>query len=474
MTARPRAASTTATRTSRLSTVPFMIFQAVGEFIAAKSTTDSLEIQTRQAAWLGSTDVSVNSAVAIDVEGDRFGVYVGQSGIITRLNGSGAVMKEGITRLPGGGSVSRSETSDGPVYSVTWRDGSRAIVSPVASWGVALNVNLAASRRGHVAGLLGNFDGDSRNDLVTRAGQPIKNTPSFHDLYQAFGDSWRIRQPESLFDYAPGQSTATFTDRRLPARPVSAASLPNGQAAMAICRSLGITTPWILQACALDVAATGQAAFADSARLAQNLAAPACPGLSYAVSTPAAMRNGTESCHRFSASAGDVAELLVNGDGLTADMDVISPAGKSICGDVVTGGFDCTIPATGTYTILVRDHDHHFTGTYTLWAQRLNDPIGCAPLSYAVSTPAAMRNGTESCHRFSASAGDVAELLVNGDGLTADMDVISPAGKSICGDVVTGGFDCTIPATGTYTILVRDHDHHFTGTYTLTVSKKAS
>jgi hypothetical protein len=85
-----------------------------------------------------------------------------------------------------------------------------------------------------------------------------------------------------------------------------------------------------------------------------------------------------------------------------------------------------------------------------------------------------MSNGTESCHRFSASAGDVAELLVNGDGLTADMDVISPAGKTICSDVVTGGFDCTIPATGTYTILVRDHDHHFTGTYTLTVSRKAS
>jgi hypothetical protein len=49
-----------------------------------------------------------------------------------------------------------------------------------------------------------------------------------------------------------------------------------------------------------------------------------------------------------------MAELLVNGDGLTADMDVISPAGKTICSDVVTGGFDCTIPATGTYTILVR------------------------------------------------------------------------------------------------------------------------
>jgi hypothetical protein len=108
------------------------------------------------------------------------------------------------------------------------------------------------------------------------------------------------------------------------------------------------------------------------------------------------------------ASAGDVAELLVHGNGLTADMDVISPRGKTICsGDYDTSGFDCTIPATGTYTILVRDDGHTFTGTYRitgqkrrhrirssrwlldlagLWCQSIQ-PMGVAILSSAESRP---------------------------------------------------------------------------------------
>ena len=447
-------------------------FQAVGEFVAMKSTTDSMEIQTRQARVQGASDISVNSAVAMNVNGDHVGLYLESNGVVERLNGTSVHFKQGATRLPHGGTFSSFDNAGNPEYAVTWPDGSQAWVSPIVPDEMDLQVELNPIRRGHITGLLGNFTGESTGNLVARGGQHLPRNPTFDDIYHVFGDSWRIRQGESLFDYQPGQSTRTFTDLNFPSQAVSSDNLANRDAAAALCRAAGVTNPAILQGCTLDVAITGQSAFLASAATLQRFISSSqrsnnCSALWYAVSTPAAMRNGAESCHRFSASAGDVAELLVNGDGLTADLDVISPAGKTICSNVVTGGFDCAIPATGTYTVLVRDHDHHFTGTYTLWAQRLNNPIGCASLWYAVSTPAAMRNGAESCHRFSASAGDVAELLVNGDGLTADLDVISPAGKTICSDVVTGGFDCAIPATGTYTVLVRDHDHHFTGTYTL-------
>jgi len=162
----------------------------------------------------------------------------------------------------------------------------------VGSWGLEIDVVPARDLRGHLTGILGNFDSHGGNDLVTRAGQAIKNPPPFHDLYQEFGDSWRIHQSESLFDYAPGQSTATFTNRRLPSQPIAAASLPNGQAAIAICRSLGVTTPERLRACALDVAVTGQAAFSDSAMASQSLSNPGCAGLSYTAPTRATMAAG--------------------------------------------------------------------------------------------------------------------------------------------------------------------------------------
>src|SRR3984893_1615812 len=442
-------------------------FQAVGEFIATKSTTNSLEIQTRQAAWFDSTDVSVNSAVAMNVEGDRFGVYVGQSEIITRVNGSRTVLKNGITRLPGGGRISRSETVDGPVYLVTWRDGSQALVSPVASWGVGLNVTLAAARRGHVVGLLGNFDGNSRNDLVSRAGQALNNTPSFHDLYQVFGDSWRIRQSESLFDYAPDQSTAAFTNRRLPTRPVSATSVPNGQAARAICRSLGVTTPWMLQACALDVAATGQAAFADSAIAAQSRTSPRCAALSYTAPTRATMAAGTVDCYRLTVAAGDVVRLRVlsgTGNSLSGNLEMIDPRGKSVCfNGIGNSELDCTAGPAGTYTIMVSDYDNKFSGAYRVWAQRLNDPVGCAALSYTAPTRATMAAGTVDCYRLTVAAGDVVRLRVlfrAGHFLSGNLEMIDPRGKSVCfNGIGNSELDCTAGPAGTYTIMVSDYDN---------------
>ena len=68
-------------------------FQAAGEFIAAKSPSGSFEIQVRQEPFFGSTDISVNTAVAFNISGNRFGVYVGPSGITTRLNGSPRVLR---------------------------------------------------------------------------------------------------------------------------------------------------------------------------------------------------------------------------------------------------------------------------------------------------------------------------------------------------------------------------------------------
>jgi lysyl endopeptidase len=36
------------------------------------------------------------------------------------------------------------------------------------------------------------------------------------DLYKNFGDFWRVTDKTSLFDYAPGTSTATFTQPTWP------------------------------------------------------------------------------------------------------------------------------------------------------------------------------------------------------------------------------------------------------------------
>ena len=335
-----------------------------------------------------------------------------------------------------------------------WPDSSEAWVSSLGPWELEVNVAPAKDLRGHLTGLLGNFDGHSGNDLVTRAGQLIKNTPFFHDLYQVFGDSWRIHQSESLFDYAPGQSTATFTNRRIPSRPVSAADLPNGQAATAICRSLGITTPKILQACALDVAATGQAAFSDSAMAAQQRAAPGCTSLPYAAVRGATIGKGAESCFRLQAAAGDVVHLHLTGANFP-DVHLISPRGNDICSSNGASDFDCTAGAAGTYTIIVRNGSAKVGETFKIWVQRLNNPVGCTALPYAAVTGATIGKGAESCFRLQAAAGDVVHLHLTGANFP-DVHLISPRGNDICSSNGASDFDCTAGAAGTYTIIVRN------------------
>src|SRR5262249_20064585 len=94
-------------------------FQAAGEFTAVKSTTDDLEIQQRQEPFK-SRDVTINTAVAMSVAGDRVKIDAG-SRLRLLVNGSAA----GAARhLPHEGTVD----SQSRVIAVTWPDGSEAQV----------------------------------------------------------------------------------------------------------------------------------------------------------------------------------------------------------------------------------------------------------------------------------------------------------------------------------------------------------
>ena len=86
-------------------------------------------------------------------------------------------------------------------------------------------------------------------------------------LYGVFGNSWRVSQADSCFDYLPGQSTATFTDPNFPADVVTLSSLPQNLVtnAAAMVTAAGITNPTIANAAELDYLATGDPSFITSA-----------------------------------------------------------------------------------------------------------------------------------------------------------------------------------------------------------------
>ena len=245
-------------------------FQAVGEFTLVRSKVDDLEVQVRQQPWPGSKVVSMNTAAAMRVAGDRVAIYKGRP-LTVRVNGRPVLLGKKELRLPHGGTVRPLRRGE---VEVVWPDGSVARVVPTLDLMINVIVSLSGSRSGKVTGLLGNADGNFDNDFVTRRGRRLDSKliggtgKRSHDtLYRVFGDSWRVTRRTSLFDYAPGQSTSTFTNRRFPAQVVSAGTLPPAarRTAEAACRRLRIKAARVLENCALDVASTGHLGFATAA-----------------------------------------------------------------------------------------------------------------------------------------------------------------------------------------------------------------
>lgn len=270
-------------------------FQAAGEFVLTRAG-DDLEIQARQEPWkLGTTvirSVTINTQFAVRIGSGRATFSPGSGQPSVRVGGGASqVLAAGGSLTVGAGRI----TSDGEQLTATWPDGSQAVVWPVGAWGLAISIQLAAGRAGQARGLLGDFDNNALDDLQTRGGKSVAfkaeqalwpglnrvrfadpTDPGFADrLYDTFGDSWRISQRESLLDYAKGQSTKTFTDQSIPRKLVEADDLSDGkrQQAEATCRAAGVTAPAALEDCILDVALTGQAAFAESAAREEALVA---------------------------------------------------------------------------------------------------------------------------------------------------------------------------------------------------------
>lgn len=231
-------------------------FQAAGEFILSKSLEDSFQIQARYTP-LGN--MSANAAIAMWVGGDRVGLYASKTGVPRILvNGEplNVVESERLFRpLAFGGTVA----FDGVEAMVTWPDGSH--LTAVLGQGMLgrVTVTVSPERAGRLTGLLGNFDGNINNDYQTRSGQTLAIPVPTPTLYHVFGESWRIQPEESLFDYASGETTYTFTDRNFPAGYAGLHSLSAAQLASAqsICRQTGILSEILLKKCTVDVGITG-------------------------------------------------------------------------------------------------------------------------------------------------------------------------------------------------------------------------
>lgn len=239
-------------------------FQSVGEFVVAKSSKNHFEVQARQSPQ--DRNFSLNTAVALNVAGDRLCYYSGEKPDRQfnpwRLNGQPLSLNGRTYFLPNGGTLSLN----GRYYTVSWPTGENVIVeSRSAQMGfVNVTVEVFDCDRGEFEGLLGNANGVLEDDFNGRSlnrqrptyasfssfGNPLLQQATvaaereyLSFLTRDFAEDWRVTDQSTLFDYAIGSSTASFTDRSFPMEHITVSDLPTESRnnSRRRCEEMGIT-----------------------------------------------------------------------------------------------------------------------------------------------------------------------------------------------------------------------------------------
>jgi len=279
-------------------------FQGAGEFVSLRDS-NGAEIQTRQkpvsTTFIGSdpydgltTCVSLNSAVAARVGEHRVtwepnltgvpdpgGLQLRIDGALTTLGPQGIALGTGGRVAPAPGGSLEVDFPDGKTLLATptyWLSQSEWYLNVVISNLGLLSAETPASGRGIAAAIA---DGSWLPALPNGASMgpmPASLPQRYLALYKRFADAWRVNNKDSLFDYAPGASTETFTMKDWPpekppcvvrdTKPLEPAGETVAQAA---CRR--VTDPNMRADCVFDVRATGNLGFATTYLTTQRLLA---------------------------------------------------------------------------------------------------------------------------------------------------------------------------------------------------------
>jgi len=203
--------------------------------------------------------------------------------------------------------------------------------------------------RGAIGGLMGTVLPDSWLPALPDGSSmgPMPGTlhQRYVDLYQTFGEAWRVTDANSLFDYAPGTSTGTFTMRSWPPEqppcevpgtiPVEPASRLVAQDG---CRAIAGEN--MRADCIFDVMVTGDTGFAESYLQTQTVQQEAHVGAT--VTTLVDQEDPTEfgepvmftaavapKVDRGGGAPTGAAQLLVNGRAMSGPI-ALDASGKAI------------------------------------------------------------------------------------------------------------------------------------------------
>jgi subtilisin family serine protease len=269
-------------------------FQGAGEFVSLRDG-NGMEVQTRQTPIATTfspgadpydglaTCVSLNTAIAARVGNHRVTFQPSLSGVPDpaglqlRVDGALKTLSVNGLNLGNGGRVA---SAPGGGIEIDFPDGSVLIVTPgwwasESKWFLSLSVFHTPAAEGVMGGLAPGSWLPALPNGTSLGSMPMSLSQRYIDLNQKFADAWRVTNATSLFDYAPGTSTATFTIHNWPAEsgaclvPANPPVKPiEPRVAQELCRA--ILGKEMNSNCAYDVASTGEAAFAKTYLVTQQ------------------------------------------------------------------------------------------------------------------------------------------------------------------------------------------------------------
>ena len=256
-------------------------FQGAGEFVLLRNADSSIDVQAREEPYNRDAlspfnSVSINTAIAARDNGHTVGVYVTDGGLVLHVDGA-QVDPASAPDLGAGASVQRINNG----FQITFPDGTVLSTLSVGHWGINAVILPSDPLRTNGGGLLGPITPGGMGVPALPDGTQLPAAPDTATrdtiLYGQFADAWRVTDSTTLFDYDPGKSTESYTDRSFPAdadRTALEAALaspdPTRQAAaQAACA--GLTDTDLQSECEFDVFVTGDDGFAQQYTATQDL-----------------------------------------------------------------------------------------------------------------------------------------------------------------------------------------------------------
>ncbi len=234
--------------------------------------TSCVAVNTALAARVGTHRISYQPDGPVQEQETRMRLRV--DGILKDINALGSI------DLGAGARVAKTAVGNG--IEVDFPNGSTLVVTP--GWWSGHNIvylNISVLNTPATEGIAGLIEPGqwlpALSDGTYLGPKPASLSDRYKHLNETFSTSWRISAASSLFDYAPGTSTATFTLKGWPVENADTCRLPkmnivkplSREIAMRACR--GVADMDNRNNCVADVMVTGEIGFAKTYLVAQRI-----------------------------------------------------------------------------------------------------------------------------------------------------------------------------------------------------------